>query len=174
VVESAEQSGPRASRPHIPGYGIPDGPEGLLPWSWARQRLEQASTYWIATVRPEGRPHVMPSWGAWVGERFYFEGGPQTRRARNIAHNPEVAVHVERDDDAVIVEGRAEPLAAPAELEARIAEGFAKYRESHDYEVDPERWRAGGLWVMRPRVAFGWSVGLYPADATRWHFDDVA
>ena len=48
--------------------------------------------------------------------------------------------------------------------------GFAKYRTSHDYDVDPENWRNGGLWVLSPRVAFGWNVGLYPADATRWHF----
>src|SRR5262249_59267329 len=86
VMEGEPQ--PRASRPHIPDYGIPDTPEGLLPWSWARERLEQALTYWIATVRPEGRPHMMPSWGAWVGDRFFFEGGPRTRRGRDIAPNP--------------------------------------------------------------------------------------
>ena len=74
---------PRASRPDIPDYGIPDTPEGLLPWSWARERLEQALTYWIATVRPEGRPHVMPSWGAWVGDRFYFEGESYSDRFSN-------------------------------------------------------------------------------------------
>ena len=43
-------------------------------------------------------------------------------------------------------------------------------RASHDYEVDPQNWRNGGLWVLNPSVAFGWNVGNYPADATRWHF----
>jgi Pyridoxamine 5'-phosphate oxidase len=169
-MEGETQQEPRASRPHIPDYGIPETPDGLLPWSWARQRLEQALTYWIATVRPEGRPHAMPSWGAWVGDRFYFEGGPRTRRARNIAQNPEVVVHVEHGDDAVIVEGTATTLNPDADLEARVVEGFGKYRTSHDYEVDPQNWRRGGLWVLSPKVAFGWNVGNYPADATRWHF----
>lgn len=32
---------PRASRPHMPDYGIkgPDERRGLLPWSWAEERL---------------------------------------------------------------------------------------------------------------------------------------
>jgi hypothetical protein len=26
------------SRPHMPGYGLPEGPDGLMPWIWAEQR----------------------------------------------------------------------------------------------------------------------------------------
>jgi nitroimidazol reductase NimA-like FMN-containing flavoprotein (pyridoxamine 5'-phosphate oxidase superfamily) len=170
MAEGGTRREPTASRPHIPDYGIPDSLDGLLAWGWARERLEEALTYWIATVRPEGRPHAMPSWGAWVDDRFFFEGGPRTRRARNIARNPEVVVSVEHGDDAVIVEGVAVMLEPEPDLEARVVEGFAKYRTSHDYEVDPQNWREGGLWALDPRVAFGWNVGLYPADATRWHF----
>jgi hypothetical protein len=35
---------PRASRPYMPGYGIqgPDEGSGLLPWSWAEQRLTES------------------------------------------------------------------------------------------------------------------------------------
>jgi len=29
---------PAPSRPHMPGYGLPEGPDGLMPWSWAEQR----------------------------------------------------------------------------------------------------------------------------------------
>ena len=29
-------------------------------WPEASQRLEQAEVYWISTVRPDGRPHVIP------------------------------------------------------------------------------------------------------------------
>ena len=66
---------PRATRPHIPGYGIPDDDRGTLPWSWARQQLEQALVYWVASVKPDRHAHLMPTWGAWVNDRFYFEGG---------------------------------------------------------------------------------------------------
>ena len=33
---------PRGDRPHVPGYGIPESVDGILPWSWARERLEAA------------------------------------------------------------------------------------------------------------------------------------
>lgn len=164
---------PRSSRPQIPyGYGVPANRKGMLPWSWARERLEQAPVYWVATTRPDGRPHVMPTWGAWVADRLYVEGSSQTRRARNIARNPEVVAHVERGDDAVIVEGRAERM---RELDdafaARVLGGFAKYRASHGYQAEAASWREGGLWEIRPRLVFGWSQ--FPRDTTRWHFEDA-
>jgi hypothetical protein len=58
--------GPKASRPYMPGYGILDAKSGsgLLPWSVAVERLTEARNYWIATTRPDGRPHAMPVWGS--------------------------------------------------------------------------------------------------------------
>jgi hypothetical protein len=49
---------PIASRPYMPGYGI-SGPEegtGLLPWSWATERLSSSHDYWLATVCPMAVP----------------------------------------------------------------------------------------------------------------------
>src|SRR2546427_4666203 len=78
-VKSADRSQnlstvPLASRPYMPGYGLPaaDKGEGLLPWEWAVERLTESHNYWVATTRPEGRPHVMPVWGIWVESVFYF------------------------------------------------------------------------------------------------------
>src|SRR5262245_32938031 len=114
---SDEQSAPRGAvrdRAQMPeGYGVPKSDEGLLPWSWAQQRLEQALVYWVRSVRPDGRPHATPIWGVWVDDQFYFEGGPDTRRGRNLAANPAVGVRLERGDDVVIVEGTAEEIAHP-------------------------------------------------------------
>jgi hypothetical protein len=38
---------PQVSRPYMPGYGIlgPDEGSGLLPWSWAAERLSHARNY---------------------------------------------------------------------------------------------------------------------------------
>lgn len=159
---------PRATRPHIPGYGIPDD-DGTLPWSWARQQLEQALIYWVASVKPDSHAHLMPTWGAWVNDRFYFEGGLETRRARNIAANGWISVGISDRNQAVIVEGEAVNIAPleDATLIAALVEGFAKYRDSDDYEADPANWRdpAGGLWELRPSVAFGWS--RFPETTTR-------
>jgi hypothetical protein len=167
-------SHPVAGRPDIQnGYGVPRSPEGALDWSWAEERLARAATYWMATVRPDGRPHVMPTWGAWVDGRFWTEGGTETRRARNIAVNPAVVVTVSEGDDVVIVEGVAE-FAAPPDpgVVDRLLAGFAKYRATHDYEADPQNWVEGGLWAIRPTVVFAWSS--FPTDATRWRFEEPA
>jgi hypothetical protein len=48
----------------MPDYGIrgPGEGTGLLPWSWAEQRLTESRNYWITSLWPDGRPHSMPVW----------------------------------------------------------------------------------------------------------------
>ena len=79
--------GPKASRPHMPGYGLPAGTKGLLSWQWAEQRLKKSHNYWISTVRPDCTPHLMIVWGLWLNGAFYFSSGAQSRKAKNLAHN---------------------------------------------------------------------------------------
>lgn len=56
-------------RPIMPaGYGISAESDGRLDWAWLDSRLETARNYWVASTRPDGRPHVMPVWG--VLDRF--------------------------------------------------------------------------------------------------------
>ena len=165
---------PRSSRPLMPaGYGVPETAAGVLDWSWAVERLEPALNYWFATTRPDGRPHAMPAWAVWLDGTLYFEGSPLTRRARNIAANPHVVVHLESGDDVVILEGEAREAGKPDRtLAERLSAAFtAKYASTRfEYRPPPEQWDRGGLWAMRPKVAFGWSD--FPADTTRWLFDD--
>src|SRR5207253_6140331 len=62
----AKMAKPHASRPYMPGYGLPKGAKGLLPWSWAERLLNKSHNYWIATSRPDGTPHVMVVWALWL------------------------------------------------------------------------------------------------------------
>jgi nitroimidazol reductase NimA-like FMN-containing flavoprotein (pyridoxamine 5'-phosphate oxidase superfamily) len=164
---------PRVERPKMPkGYGVPHETEGMREWSWARERLESATNYWVATVRPDQRPHVHPIWGVWLDDHFYSEGGRDTRWAQNIASNRAVVVHVERGDDAVIVHGTAEEIADPEpELEERLIAAFAaKYQARYGYTPERGGWREGGLYVVTPSVALAW--GAFPKDVTRFRFRD--
>ncbi len=86
---------PRVERPDVPSYGVPEALAGTLPWAWAEARLAAAETYWVATTRPDGRPHLMPLWAAWHAGRLWFEGGAATRRARNLELEPALAVAIE-------------------------------------------------------------------------------
>src|SRR2546425_791833 len=137
---------PRADRPHIPGFGIPESEDGILPWSWARERLERAIVYWLATAGSDGAPHLIPIWGAWVDDRWYVEGG-STRWQRNLRANPKAAIHIEIGEECVMVEGPTRELAAPQNpLAESILAGFAKYKAAANYEADAASWRNGGLW----------------------------
>src|SRR6478752_1327397 len=159
---------PAADRPHVPGYGIPTSSEGLLDWTWARERLERATIYWLATAAADGAPHVIPIWGAWVDGRWYVEGGP-TRWQRNLRDNPQLAIHIEIGDEVVIVEGVATELVAPrSPLAESILEGYAKYKVAAQYEASADNWTSGGLWELSPVKAFAWSD--FPADMTRFRF----
>jgi nitroimidazol reductase NimA-like FMN-containing flavoprotein (pyridoxamine 5'-phosphate oxidase superfamily) len=61
------------------------------PWAAARERLEnpeQGRMYWLATVRPDGRPHVMPLLRLSLDGAFYFITGESTRKGKNLAGDP--------------------------------------------------------------------------------------
>ncbi len=65
------------------------------PWSGARARLENPErdrTYWLATVRPDGRPHVVPILGLWLDDAFYFVTGETTRKGKNLAGDPRCVI----------------------------------------------------------------------------------
>jgi hypothetical protein len=149
---------PKASRPHIPGYGISAGPEGLISWSEVEKRIETARSYWIATVSAMGRPHSRPVDGIWLDGALYFAGG-DVKWSRNLRENPAAQVHLESTEQVVILEGSVERIAAKAPELERVAEaGRTKY--GNDY--------AGERWVFRPTTAFAWTN--FAKDATRWRF----
>lgn len=79
---------PIVDRPRM--YGRVGLDPVLLPWSWAECRLLEARNYWIATTRPDGRPHTRPVWGVWEDGAFYFSTG--SLAAENLRHSPELTI----------------------------------------------------------------------------------
>ena len=157
-------SAPRAGRPNIPDYGISTSSQGLLPWSWAEQRLKRSKQYWFTTTLPDGSPHVMPIWGVWVDQAFYFSTGAGTRKARNLARDPRCVVCNEDSAQAVIVHGRAREVKSAA----RIAELGRPYaRKYPPYKLDPQM---GTVYEVKPAIVFGLFEKKFPTTATRWKF----
>jgi len=161
---SRKPAAPKSQRPHIPGYGLPAGTRGLLPWSWAERRLARSHNYWIVTVRPDGAPHAMPVWGIWVDSVFYFSTGRGSRKARNLRASSKCVVCSERADEAVIVEGTAREAKDPALLRKLAAPYHAKYKP---WQLDP---KLGPIYAVRPRVVFGMREKEFVNSATRWTF----
>ena len=157
---------PSADRPHIPGYGVPKGKTGMLPWSHVTERMAAAKNYWIATVSVDARPHATPVWGLWMDDKLYFGGGPATKRARNLQQNPAVCVHLESGSEVIILHGEARPMAGldPA-LIARLIDLSG---EKYGYRPKPEEYESPGGFVVIPQTVLAWTQ--FPKDATRWHF----
>jgi nitroimidazol reductase NimA-like FMN-containing flavoprotein (pyridoxamine 5'-phosphate oxidase superfamily) len=146
-------------------YPFPKSRDGLMPWSRAEELLAGAPLYWLATVRPDGRPHVAPIWGAWVDKSFYFQGAPTSRWARNLGENPTATVHIERESDVVIVDGIVEHLVTDAALAARLLDAWkTKYGELQH----PPRAETIGILRLKPRTARAWGPSLH--DGARWVF----
>jgi PPOX class probable F420-dependent enzyme len=158
------QDQPPSRRPHMPGYGLPDASSraGLLPWTWARERLEAAHTYWIATVRPDGRPHLMPVWGVWDDDHLYFSTAAGSRKARNLVADPRLSISIEQADESVVVEGTAGHVTDPAEPVA------VRALYTRKYGMAPPDDPGSPLFVMEPEVAFGFSETEFASRATRW------
>jgi general stress protein 26 len=152
----------------MPGYGLPSSAEatGLLPWSWAAERLSDAHNYFLATTRPNGAPHVMPIWGVWFRESFYFSTGDQSRKAHNLKQNPRCVVCPERAENAVMLEGVAEVVRDNAVL-AEIAQ---VYDDKYHYPTKITELPGSAIYKVLPRVVFGISENAGMQTWTRWVF----
>jgi uncharacterized pyridoxamine 5'-phosphate oxidase family protein len=160
-------SEPNADRPHMPGYGIAEAKEGggLFPWSWATERLANARTYWIATARTNGQPHVMPVWGVWIDDAFYFSTGNQSRKARNLVENPRCTISCEVGQDQMILEGQARVI-DDSELRRRFGNA---YQAKYDFDMEGF---SEPFYAVQPSMVFGFTTadGQFTKTATRWVF----
>jgi hypothetical protein len=148
-------SEPIASRPTLGGYGIPTEPEGMLPWSWAEERLAAGHNYWVAT----SGPHASPVWAIWSEGAIVFACGEPSRKARELAKDPRIVVHLESGMEVVIVEGQAERIDVTPEL---LEAYSAKYGHTE---------ASAGIWfLVPPRRVLAWREDDYPRSATRFDF----
>ena len=159
----------QTGRPQMPpSYGLQPSGDGasLIPWSWVSERMAASRNYWICTTRPDGRPHVAPVWGVWLDEALYFGSDRQSRKAKNIAANPTVVIHLESGDEVVIIEGDAKLENTPDVL-ARLYEAYAAKYQINLAEAGSD----APIFAVRPRVALAWVESDFPNTATRWQFD---
>ena len=163
LVEKSN-SRPKADRPFAPGYGIvgPEDGKGLLPWRWVAKQMGPCRTFWVATIHAsQARPHVMPVWGVWLDDAFFFSTGHKSRKGQNLAANPACTVANDDGQEAVVVEGLATPIEDEAALE-RIAVAYEK-----KYKMDP-RSMGEPIFRVQPSRVFGLVEKTFPQSATRW------
>ncbi|MBS1881341.1 MAG: pyridoxamine 5'-phosphate oxidase family protein [Actinobacteria bacterium] len=151
------------------------------PWSEGLQEVSAAETFWISTVRPDGRPHATPLIAVWVNAAIWFSTGVEEQKAKNLAENPSCLLMTGRSDLAagaldVMLEGDAERVTVDAELKPIAAAFAAKYgTRTWDYTVKDgafARRGAGGraiVFRLRPLRGLGFRKGDSFSQTT-WRF----
>jgi PPOX class probable F420-dependent enzyme len=163
-------SGPIADRPLMPGYGVlpEDEGSGLLSWAEAARRLAASHDYWVATTRPDGRPHVMPVWGVWLEGRLWFSSGRRSRKARNLEADPRCTVTTDDARNPAVLDGTAERVTDTAAIAAFVAAANAKYGGGMTVAFqDPE---VNGTYAVRPQRVIAISGDDFVGSPTRWRF----
>jgi len=152
------------------------------PWAQARATLRDAPLYWLSTVRSDGRPHVTPVLGIWLGSAAYFCTGPTERKTRNLTGNRHCVLTTgcnRLDGLDVVLEGTAAPVDDHSERWAVAGAYESKYGA---HLTAP-----GGTWAglgntirdgatlayrIEPTTAFGFGKGASYSQ-TRWQFDRI-
>jgi len=93
--------------------------------------LRDDPVVWLSSVQPDGRPHLVPVWFHWDGDRIVAFSKPNARKVGNLRGRPNVMLAVGTpgpDFEVELIEATAEiPDAPAAEV---MPEGFgAKYRD---------------------------------------------
>ena len=163
-------SGPVPDRPVMPGYGVlpVEQGSGLIPWPEIERRLTVSHDYWVATVRPDGRPHVMPVWGVWFDGRLWFSSGLRSRKARNLAAEPRCTITTDQAQDPAVLDGLAEQVVDADGIAAFLAAMNGKYDAGMTAAfLDPA---VNGTFAVRPQRVIALSHDDFTGSPTRWTF----
>ena len=157
-----------AERPYMPGYGILTAEEGtgLLPWPLAAERLEASHDYWLATVRPERRPHLMPVWGVWLDEALWFTCSNGSRKTRNLRADGQCSLATDDAEQPVVIEGVAQVGTKKVDLARMLDAENAKYGTTYGFEmVDPSH---NTCFQVCPTWAFALDAADFTGSPTRY------
>lgn len=166
----APGSDPVADRPDMAAYGVLPAGEGtgLLPWSWAHERLTRSHDYWVATHWPDGRPHLTPVWGVWDGDALWFSCAARSRKARNLAADPRCSAATDHAQEPVVIDGVAELVTDRERVAAYLRAAGAKYAIDYGDEfLDPA---ATATVRLAPVTAIGLVEADFTGSPTRWRF----
>jgi hypothetical protein len=152
-----------------------------LQWSRPRDLLAASATantsFFLGTVRPDGRPHAAAVGALWHDGDLYIASGAETRKSRNLAANPACTISVGLQGIDLILEGQATRVTDQPTLEALArlyreggwpvqVEGDAFTAPYSAPSAGPPPWQ---LYRFTVHTAFGVATAE-PHGATRWRF----
>lgn len=133
---------------------------GFIPWRTVDLSLQALRTIWLATTRPDGRPHAAPVWFVWVDYAVYFASQRDTQKVRNIELQPSVVAHAGDGDDVILLTGTAVVVTDRDET-ARVEIVYAaKYVDPHTGTRASVHDEAGHLYRIDLQRVTAWSYGI--------------
>jgi pyridoxamine 5'-phosphate oxidase-like protein len=152
-----------------------------IPWSRALEALEAPepeARCFLATTRPDGRPHVAGIGPLWDQGKVYFVSGAETRKSRNLAQHPHCTIAMALTGIDLAIEGVAERVTDEATLQRlakryadqgwpATADGGALTAPYSAPSAGPAPWN---LYAVKPVTVFG-LLTAGTGGATRWRFD---
>jgi hypothetical protein len=157
-------------------YGNPP-----IPWARAEQQLDALSEFeshfFLATVRPDGRPHLAGIAPLWVDGRFYFVSGPGTRKSQNLAMSADGAMSVALPGLDLTFEGTTTKVTDETMLQRLaalfVAQGWPVTVKDGAFTAPYSAPSAGpppwDVYEFTLSTAFG-VASAEPHGATRWRF----
>jgi PPOX class probable F420-dependent enzyme len=167
-------------------YSLP-----LVDWGGIEARLDRGfpqapgtggpnrHTSWLATIDPDGRPHVTGIGALWWQGTFWFTSGARTRKARNLERDPRCTLSLATDEFDLTFDGEAHVVVDPAtvaEMATRLADdgwpcrvddsGLALTAEYSAPSAGPPPWH---VYRIQPQRATALAT-VEPGGATRWEF----
>jgi len=148
-------------------YGLRPRTQSLS-FAYAEKRLVESRNYWICTTRPDGRPHSIPVWGFWIDGAIYFGTARPSRKARNLAGNPAISIHLESGDDVVILEGSADEVDLNEVAIFKKLDAASRTKYKMPFMIVPGE---SVVYSVRPRMVLAWTENDFPKTATPWSFE---
>lgn len=159
--------------------GTESGRSQPVAWSSAQEQFVKGGWFWLATVRPDGSPHVMPLFAAWAAPVFFVSSKDTARESRNLDADGRCVLTKDTGDLHIVVEGDARRV-EDAETLARASQAFADVYEwpttVSGTELDAEYGAptSGGppyrVYEITPRKAFAFPVDGESVTPTRRRF----
>jgi PPOX class probable F420-dependent enzyme len=115
-------------------------------------RLASESNCWLATTRPDGRPHLTPIWFVFHGGRFWVCTTPRAVKVRNLRAHPSVSVSLESGGAPVVADGHAVLHEGPP-FPSDVVEAFV---DKFDWDLDHDD---DGYTVLVEVVVDRWLMG---------------
>lgn len=148
-----------------------------FPWSEAERKIAGGGWFWLATVRPNGAPHVMPVFAAWANPSFFIASKDRARKSRNLEAEPRCVITTDTGDLHIIVEGVARHVRDDATLQQAVEAFQAVYDwptriEGNHLDADYGAPTSGGppyeVYQVTPIKAFGLPTDGESITPTRW------